>query len=61
MEQLTVLAFLAGQTRTIRLVTSVIIVPHRNPLVAAKALATLDVLSKGGWCPKSLLEGKRCV
>jgi probable F420-dependent oxidoreductase len=47
MEQLTVLAFLAGQTRTIRLATSVIIVPHRNPLVAAKALATLDVLSKG--------------
>ena len=47
MEQLTVLAFLAGQTHTIRLVTSVIIIPHRNPLVAAKALATLDVLSKG--------------
>jgi probable F420-dependent oxidoreductase len=47
MEQLTVLAFLAGQTQRIRLVTSVIIVPHRNPLVAAKALATLDVLSKG--------------
>jgi len=47
MEQLTILSFLAGQTQTIRLVTSVIIVPHRNPLVAAKALATLDVLSKG--------------
>jgi probable F420-dependent oxidoreductase len=47
LEQLTLLAFLAGQTRRIRLVTSVIIVPHRNPLVAAKALATLDVLSKG--------------
>ncbi|MGH8072300.1 MAG: LLM class F420-dependent oxidoreductase [Candidatus Entotheonellia bacterium] len=47
MEQLTVLAFLAGQTQSIRLATSVIIVPHRNPLVAAKALATLDVLSKG--------------
>ena len=47
MEQLTVLAFLAGQTQSIGLVTSVIIVPHRNPLVAAKALATLDVLSKG--------------
>jgi probable F420-dependent oxidoreductase len=47
MEQLTVLAFLAGQTQRMRLVTSVIIVPHRNPLVAAKALATLDVLSKG--------------
>ena len=42
LEQLTLLAFLAGQTRRIRLVTSVIIVPHRNPLVAAKALATLD-------------------
>ena len=47
MEQLTLLAFLAGQTSRIRLVTSVIIVPHRNPLVAAKALATLDVLSGG--------------
>ena len=47
MEQLTVLAFLAGQTQSIWLVTSVIIVPHRNPLVAAKVLATLDVLSKG--------------
>ena len=47
MEQLTVLSFLAGQTKNIRLGTSVIIVPHRNPLVAAKALATLDVLSNG--------------
>jgi probable F420-dependent oxidoreductase len=47
LEQLTVLSYIAGQTQTIRLVTSVIIVPHRNPLVAAKALATLDVLSKG--------------
>ena len=47
MEQLTLLSFLAGQTSKIRLATSVIIVPHRNPLVAAKALATLDVLSKG--------------
>ncbi|MEE9145878.1 MAG: LLM class F420-dependent oxidoreductase [Candidatus Tectomicrobia bacterium] len=47
LEQLTVLAFLAGQTHRIRLSTSVIIVPHRNPLVAAKTLATLDVLSQG--------------
>ena len=44
MEQLTVLAFLAGQTHTLRLVTSVITVPHRPTLVAAKALATLDAL-----------------
>ncbi len=47
LEQLTVLSFLAGQTQHIQLVTSVLIVPHRNPLVAAKQLATLDVLSKG--------------
>jgi len=44
---LTVLAFLAGQTQRMQLVTSVLIVPHRHPLVAAKQLATLDVLSKG--------------
>ncbi len=47
MEQLAVLSFLAGQTRTVRLVTSVMIVPHRNPVVTAKTLATLDVLSGG--------------
>ena len=47
MEHLVLLSFLAGQTSKIRLVASVIIVPHRNPVVAAKALATLDVLSNG--------------
>ena len=47
MEQITLLSYIAGQTSKIRLVTSVLIVPHRNPLVAAKALATLDVLSGG--------------
>ncbi len=47
MEQLTLLTFVAGQTKSIRLVTSVIIVPHRNPVVAAKALTALDVLSGG--------------
>ena len=46
-EQVTLLAFLAAHTRRLRLVTSVSIVPYRNPLVAAKALATVDVLSKG--------------
>ena len=47
MEQLTTLAFLAGQTKTIRLVTSVMIVPHRSPVVTAKVLSTIDVLSQG--------------
>ena len=47
MEQLTTLAFLAGQTSSIRLVTSVMVVPHRSPVVTAKVLSTLDVLSQG--------------
>jgi probable F420-dependent oxidoreductase len=47
MEQITLLSYIAGQTSKIRLVTSVLIVPHRPPLIAAKALATLDVLSGG--------------
>ena len=47
LEQLTVLTFLAGITENIRLVPSVMIVPYRNPLLTAKMLATLDVLSKG--------------
>ncbi len=47
MEQITLLSYIAGQTTQIRLVTSVLIVPHRNPLIAAKSLATLDVLSGG--------------
>ncbi|MFT5176082.1 MAG: putative F420-dependent oxidoreductase, partial [Gammaproteobacteria bacterium] len=34
-------------TSKIRLVTSVIVIPHRNPLFMAKALATVDVLSGG--------------
>ena len=46
-EQITTLAFLAGVTENIRLVTSVMIVPYRNPLLCAKMLATLDMLSKG--------------
>ncbi len=46
-EQITTLAYLAGITSRIRLVTSVMIVPYRNPLLCAKMLATLDMLSKG--------------
>ena len=47
LEQLSLLAFVAGVTERARLVTSVMILPHRNPLVTAKVLATVDVLSKG--------------
>jgi probable F420-dependent oxidoreductase len=47
LEQLAVMAFLAAATRKIRLLTSVMVVPHRPPVFTAKALATIDVLSQG--------------
>jgi probable F420-dependent oxidoreductase len=47
MEQLTLLTFLSGITSSVRLLTSVMVVPHRPPVLTAKMLATIDVLSKG--------------
>ncbi len=47
MEQLTMLGFLAGVTSSARLLTSVMVLPHRNPVHTAKTLATIDVLSNG--------------
>ena len=47
LEQLTLMAFLAGITERLRLVTSVMILPYRNPVLTAKMLATVDVLSRG--------------
>ena len=46
-EQLALMSFVAGRTETLRIVSSVMIVPHRNPVFNAKALATIDVLSDG--------------
>jgi probable F420-dependent oxidoreductase len=46
-EPLTVMSYVAGRTSRIRLGTSVLILPYRNPVVTAKMLATLDVLSNG--------------
>lgn len=46
-DQLTTLAFLAGVTKRIRLLSSVMVVPHRPPVLTAKILATADVLSNG--------------
>src|SRR5262245_43281878 len=42
-----VLAFLAAHTERLRLATGIIILPQRNPLVLAKELASVDVLSQG--------------
>jgi probable F420-dependent oxidoreductase len=47
LEPFALLGWLAHATKRIRLGTSVLVVPYRNPLVAAKMLATLDRLSRG--------------
>jgi probable F420-dependent oxidoreductase len=47
LEPLAMLSYLAHATRRVRLGTSVLVIPYRNPLVAAKILATIDVLSGG--------------
>jgi probable F420-dependent oxidoreductase len=41
------LAYLAGRTQRIRLGASVIVLPYRSALVAAKAAATVDQVSRG--------------
>src|SRR3984885_10053737 len=41
------LAYIAAHTKTVRLGTGIIILPQRNPVVLAKELASLDVLSEG--------------
>lgn len=46
-EQLMGMAWIAAKTARIRLVAAVLVVPHRPAVLAAKMLATLDVLSGG--------------
>ena len=47
LETFTVLSYVAAVTQRIRLGSTVIILPYRNPIVQAKMLASLDVLSGG--------------
>ena len=42
-----VLSHVSALTRSVRLGTTVMVTPYRNPLVAAKMIATLDALSGG--------------
>lgn len=60
LEPFTLLAYVAAVTRTVKLGTTVIILPYRDPIVQAKMLACLDLLSGGrlicgvgvGWLEK---------
>ena len=47
LDPVVLLAHLAARTRRIRLGTGVVVLPQRQPLVLAKQLASLDVLSGG--------------
>lgn len=58
-DPLAVLIFVAARTQRVRLGTSVLVAPYRNPVIMAKMGATLDSLSGGrfifgvgvGWSP----------
>ncbi len=47
LEPLTVMALVAGLTSKIRLGTSVLVLPHRHPVLTAKMLATIDHVAPG--------------
>ncbi|PKB73664.1 MAG: hypothetical protein BZY75_00620 [SAR202 cluster bacterium Io17-Chloro-G7] len=60
LETMTLLGFLAACTDTVKIGSTVVILPYRNPVVQAKMFASLDVLSGGriicgvgvGWLEK---------
>jgi alkanesulfonate monooxygenase SsuD/methylene tetrahydromethanopterin reductase-like flavin-dependent oxidoreductase (luciferase family) len=47
LEAFSILGVVAGATERLRLVTSVLVLPYRNPVLTAKMVASLDVLSGG--------------
>ena len=46
-EPLTALAYLAAETTRLKIGTSILVLPYRNPLVTAKQLASIDRMAKG--------------
>jgi probable F420-dependent oxidoreductase len=60
LEPLSLAAWLLASTRRVRVAISVLVIPYRNPVVTAKQIATIDVLSGGrlivgvgvGWWPE---------
>lgn len=50
LDPLVTLSFVASRTRTIRLGTSVLVMPFYSPVVLAKQLATLDIMCEGRLC-----------
>jgi probable F420-dependent oxidoreductase len=46
-ESITTLSYLAGTTNSTRLGVAIIVLPYRNPLILAKQLLNLDVISNG--------------
>ena len=47
LDPIAALAYVAGQTRRILLGTGILLLPQFNPIIVAKQLASLDVLSNG--------------
>jgi alkanesulfonate monooxygenase SsuD/methylene tetrahydromethanopterin reductase-like flavin-dependent oxidoreductase (luciferase family) len=45
LETFSILGVVAGATERLRIVTSVLVLPYRNPVLTAKMVASLDVLS----------------
>ena len=64
LESLTAITYLATATQRITVGTSVLVIPYRNPIITAKALATADYLSGGriilgagaGWWPSDKMH-----
>ena len=63
MELITCMTYLAAQTRRVRIGAGVLVLPYRDPVVTAKMIATLDVLSGGridlgvgaGWARREFM------